>query len=121
MPQAAVITATIERAVKLLNATGAKYKVIAPDGTEYGTLVAVDPAKVRTRRPLTLPLGSISNHVRPHIERLKVGEVAEIPPLKGASLDSLRSTAASMAAHMWGPDAHHTTVTHNNVELLRAS
>lgn len=114
-----IIAETISRAIKMLDATGVQYKVIdSTTGQEWGGLQVI---KEHKRKTSTLPIGTISKHVRPLIEHLEVGGVAQIPYMKGVSGLSLRSTATSMASSLWGKGAHCSSLDATSVQILRIS
>ena len=117
--QPAIITKTIARAVEMLNAAGAQFKVISPDGTEFGKL-EVAPEKKKSFR---FAHGEIKAIYVDILEPLKVGEVATIknPDTNKYDVEDIRGSAASWAGKHWGLDSHTSTIdrTFNTVEILR--
>jgi len=72
--------AAIARLVNALDGVKASYKIILPDGTEYGAL-ETKPVKVKKvgARVSPYPRGELRNYVLPFIADLAVGDVASIP------------------------------------------
>ena len=67
-----------QRAVKFIDALGCTYKIITPEGDEFGTL-EVKATKDRKRAPLRYPYGEISKFYRPQLNlQAEIGEVQEI-------------------------------------------
>ena len=117
--QPAVITKTIAKAVELLKASGAKFKVISPNGDEFGEL-EVAAEKKKTFR---FAHGELANHYKPLLENLKVGEVATFknPDPAKYDIEDFRSSACSWAGKEWGNGAHTSTIdrTFDTLEILR--
>ena len=71
----------IAKLINALNGAGADYKIILPDGTEYGTL-ETKPVKVKKpkgTRASPYPRGELHNYVQPFLADIPVGGVAVIP------------------------------------------
>lgn len=117
--QPQVITKTIAKAVELLKASGAKFKVISPNGEEFGELEVV-AAKQKTFR---FAHGELCNIYRAQLEGLSVGEIATIknPDTTKYDLEDIRSSACSWISKHWGTDAHTSTIdrTFDAIEILR--
>jgi len=71
----------ILRLINALNGAGADYKIILPDGTEYGTLETkpVKKAKPKSSRASPYPRGELSGYIAPFLADLPVGGVTTIP------------------------------------------
>jgi hypothetical protein len=69
---------TIAKLVAALNGVNASYKIILPDGTEYGAL-ETKPVKIKGGRTQPYERGVLLAYVRPFLANLKPGEVAVIP------------------------------------------
>lgn len=112
-----VRTVALNRALQLLDSIGARYKVITPDGAEYGVLVAVEP---KANRPLRYPFGAVRNYYRPFIEPMIVGDVVEIP-VGVFDLTTIQNGAGALAAELWGQGAAITRMDRekNVIEVLR--
>lgn len=114
-----IIIKTIASAVRLLNATGAKYKVISPDGTEYGDL-EVKVVKERTR-VLKHELGYFDRHIKPLITGIKPGDVVTIPYKDGSTHEEMRSCATAKCHALWGKGSYTSSLGKHGVEILRIS
>ena len=70
----------IARLINALNGAGADYKIILPDGTEYGTLeTKLVKVKKAAMRASPYPRGELSAYVRPFLVGTPVGGVASVP------------------------------------------
>ena len=118
--QPQVITKTIAKAVELLKASGAQFKVISPDGTEFGEL---EVQAQKGKKIFRFGHGEISCIYKPHLEKLNVGEVATIknPDTDKFDIEDIRSSACSWISKHWGAEAHTSTIdrTFNTIEILR--
>lgn len=112
-------TVALQKALAQLNAIGAMYKIIMPDGAEYGTLVAVPPKpeKERKRRPNMYPKGEMIAYWMPFMENAKPGDVVLIPKDK-FDLESLRGGITSWCTRNWGSDSVITAKRDDQVEIL---
>jgi len=117
--QPEIISKTIASAVRLLNATGAKYKVIAPDGTEYGDLV-IQTEKPRVR-VTTHERGYYNDHITPFLGGVKPGDVVTIPYKAGSTPIEMRSVATAKCHQLWGKGSYTSSVGKHGVEILRIS
>jgi hypothetical protein len=115
-----IITVTIDRALKMLDACGAQYKVILSDGTEYGTLEVVDPKPQRHRRTRgDRPYGALGAHVKPYLQHnTKPGDVLSIP-FGEFEPSHVRGAVAAYLSSMWGRGTYTTATAPNAVEVLR--
>lgn len=107
-------TKTIAQAIRLLNATGAQYKIIAPDGQEHGTLEVL-------RKPL---ITRRHNHFAKSgfIDRIKACAVAEVLVLDvpdDSTADEFRKAVCSAASRHLGNGNYTTNINGETVELLR--
>lgn len=110
---------TLKRALAMLDAIGATYAVIEEDGTKHG---ALEVAEKKSKTPRKFKHGELSNHVKPFIEKMKVGQVVEVP-VSGYPIEHIRSAVVSWAGYRWGKGSI-TTVSSkekNLVEALRIS
>lgn len=71
----------IAKLINALDGAKASYKIILPDGTEYGTLETkpVKASKLKGTRASPYPRGELSAYIKPFIADLAVGGVAVIP------------------------------------------
>lgn len=111
----------LARAVKLIEMLGCKYKVISPDGEEFGGLTVVIPKPPRPKRNLRLPYGTVAEYYKPFIDvNLNVGEVIEIP--KGNfKVELLRSGICSYLTRVWGNKTYVTMMTKDTVQVMRTA
>jgi hypothetical protein len=115
----AITLKTIEQAIRLLNATGCKYKVIATDGQEFGELEIVRaPAKKKKQFGKLYPYGAMHKHYHPYLASLQVGDVACVP-ITPFDANSLQSSITGWASKHWGPKTYKTCVSNNEVQVLR--
>lgn len=108
------------RCVAFIEALGCKFKVITPDGKEFGGL-EVAPPKAYKRTPLQHPYGAIATYYRTVLNfDAEVGSVQEVPcgefPIK-----SLKSGIARELTARWGKDAFDIVITDDTVEVLRTA
>jgi hypothetical protein len=114
-----------EQAIKFLNASGAKYKVILEDGTEYGDLQVVPPKKKITRERSRTEYGSLTPIYKDTIDKASVGDViifsfAELDA-KGIPRASLRSASLAYASKTWGNGTYTSYSTPEHLEILRVA
>ena len=74
MPE--IVKRTIAQAIKLLDASGAKYKIIDQDGNQYGSLIVTEPKKAS--KSYKHPPGTMHRFYYPLIKDMKVGDVVVI-------------------------------------------
>lgn len=89
------------RLISVLSSIKAEYKIILPDGTEYGTLEvskkgADKPAKVRL-----YPHGDRSNYMNAILGGMSPGDVISIPT-DVYPIEILAQAAATQAHRLWG-------------------
>lgn len=112
----------LARALNVLNGLGAQFKIILPDGTEYGDLVAAPKKeeKKRKRNPSPYPIGALQSYFQPILEALKPGAAVEVPADK-FDIESLRGSMTAWAGKTWGRKTFisRTDKTKNVVEFLR--
>ena len=108
----------LTRALQYLDSIGAKYKVIASDGSEYGELQVIEPRS--SRAPLRYPRGTIREYIRPQMGGMAIGDVIKIPADQ-FGLETVQGSATSFASQYWG---NGTVITRKDailgvVEVLR--
>ena len=115
--QPAVVTKAITKAVELLKASGAKFKVISPNGDEFGEL-DVAPAK---KKHFKYEYGALKAVFIDALKNLKEAEVAQIKVPQEYDIEDVRGSACAWMATNWGNGAYTTTVDRdfNVVEVLR--
>jgi hypothetical protein len=105
----------IKKALTILDALGAQYKVIAKDGDEFGTLEVVVKS---TRAPRTT---FIHFGYKEQIRALKLGECQRFTAPDGISAAQYRSVLSSAANQIYGKGAVMTSIDSrkNTIDALR--
>jgi hypothetical protein len=101
-----------QKAVDILDSLNCQYAIIDADGKTHGTLLVEKKPK---RQASIYPQGEMSNYVKPYLETLKVGGVAELPIDKYTS-EKLQAAACNWMRMNVGKD---TFTTHVNKETKR--
>jgi hypothetical protein len=69
-----------KKALNIINASGAQYRIIMPDGTHFGTLPYAEPKPEKApRRKLKHPYGALRAHYLPFVADIKPGECIDVP------------------------------------------
>lgn len=109
------------RAIRMLDAVGARYKVILPDDTEFGDLIVMPP-KLRTRKDR----GALHEELRTEekLTNMKVGDVVEFPLTEaaiadGLSREGLQGIIASACTKYLGKGNFSTHMEGSVIEVLR--
>ena len=111
----------LKRLINTLNGMQAQYKIILPDGTEFGDLRIAPPEEPKRKRSRSsFPIGALQKYFQPILEGLKPGQSVEIPADK-FPLESLRGAMTAWAGKTWGKN---TFISHANkdkgvVEFLK--
>jgi hypothetical protein len=113
-----IVKRTIAQAIKLLDASGAKYKIIDQDGNQYGSLIVTEPKK--SGKTFKHPPGTMHRFYYPLIKDMKVGDVVVIENVDFDARD-LQGAVSAWATEHWGRGAYKTCVVGPNVEILRCS
>lgn len=112
---------TLSKAMKLLNSIGAEYAIVVGEET-HGTLPVAKKPKPASKNSVSHKYGRnvVLNYVKPYIDTLKVGDVAQIP-VGDFDLASIAATAASHAHRVFGAGGHtgRTDREKNVFELMR--
>lgn len=106
----------LEQALKTLAALSCQYKVITPEGQEFGEL-EVQTQHKRTRTPKR-PYGTFTKYLSPLMEPMQAGDVIIIPSGEFEPAE-LQSAVTSSACNRWGKGNYVSTVNGRAVELLR--
>jgi hypothetical protein len=110
----------LQRAINYMTAIGCTFKVITPDGQEFGTLEVV-VNKPKSRGPLRHEFGVIARWYRPQLDlEAKVGDVQTVK-CGNFSTEEIRSGVCSLLSKQWGKDTYTTNITGDLVEVLRTS
>lgn len=110
----------LERAINMLKAVGAQYKIIASDGQEFGELEAVVP-KQRKRKVYLRPVGELHAYYSPFIVNVQPGETVQIP-FGPYDAEDVRGPITAWCCSHWGKGNYMTVVNREKrcVEVLRA-
>ena len=116
MPE--IVKRTIAQAIKLLDASGAKYKIIDQDGNQYGLLIVTEPKKAS--KSYKHPPGTMHRFYYPLIKDMKVGDVVVI---KNFDFEprALQGAITAWASEHWGRGSYKTCMVGPDVEILRCS
>lgn len=68
-----------KKALATLDAAGAQYRIIMPDGTSMGTLQVVAAEPPKKRRKLTHPYGTLKKHYLPFCGDIQPGQCIDVP------------------------------------------
>ena len=111
-------TIAIQRAVALLGAAGAKYKIIAADGAEFGDLVvATEPVTKPRKMNKEFAWGERTAYAKAFIEKMNPGDVLIVP--YGPYGRPMAGIVACTASDMWGKGSNVTVSKEDSVEILR--
>ena len=115
---------TLIRAINYLSALKVDYKIIAPDGAEYGNLEVVPKNEKASRRarPRT-KYGTYSPLYKTAILNAKPGDVLSfsLKDIQGGEGDmrSLRSAVTAYASAQWGNGSYVSSSHDDTIEVLR--
>jgi hypothetical protein len=88
-------------ALKRIDNLGVQYKIIAPDGAEYGTLVVAPPEVKKKKSASKYPHGEMKTYVSSMIGGMQPGDEMFVPVGK-YDLKSVQSALATYAFVNWG-------------------
>ena len=108
----------VERAIKMLDAVGAKYAILLIDGTKLGTLQVADP-KVLPLRRSNVNKG-VTAFVSTYMKPLANGQTATVP-LGNFDIDVIQRAVAAQAGVLWGRGNFVTHKVADGVEVLRCA
>lgn len=114
-------TVALQRAINLLHSSGARYKIVMPDGMEYGDLQLAPPAQpAPPKRVRRYPMGAARRYYGPLIQHMKPGDIVRVP-VGEFDLESLQSGICAYASANWGNQSAITrrAPEHNAVEIMR--
>lgn len=109
----------VTRAVALLIAAGAEFKVI--HGTvEYGTLKVAPPEPVKQpkRNNPNYTHGERTAYVKAVLVDMKIGDVRTVP-FNAYPREDIHGVVAPTCVEMWGKGAYQTQCTDTGVDVLR--
>lgn len=110
-----VKTKAITQAARLLTAAGAQFKIIAPDGAEFGDLEVAEPKARATRRHNVY---AVTGYIQ-KIDAMAVGDVVTLEPPTPEDLDGFRSAVCGSAGRAFGNGNYTTATNAGAVEVLR--
>lgn len=106
----------LTRAINFIAAVGCKYKIITPDGKEFGELKTLK----RNARP-HVDYGALRKHYKPQLNMdAVIGEIQFIDCGKFEP-ERIRSGMCAYLTAKWGPATYATTIKNNVIELLRTA
>lgn len=112
---------TLRKAINLLNSIGVQYAIFA-ENEKYGELEVIPPKPVRKGISYSDKYGRgvVREYVRPYIENLKVGDVAQIPA-GDFDLAAVAAIGATFAYDLFGAGGHTCRQDKDNnlVEFMR--
>jgi len=113
-----IVKRTIAQAIKLLDASGCKYKVIDQDGNEYGVLAVSEPKKAS--KSYKHPPGTMYRFYYPLIKDMQPGDVVVI---KNFDFEprALQGAVTAWASEHWGKGSYKTCMVGPDIEILRCS
>ena len=106
-------TIAIEKALRLLKASGASFHVKLND-QEWGEPIL----SRRVRKAAKYPFGSVSAHIKPHLNDAKVGRVCFVP-FGDFDRSTVRSTITAYLSTHWGGGSYMMKSQEKGVEVLR--
>lgn len=111
-----VKTATLKRAIVLLDAVGATYAILTKDGKKYGEL------KVSQKVTGKYKHGELTGHIREHFKPIEIGDVLVVPVGK-FDVTEMQKCLASYSCRVYGKGTHTTCITSDRkgIEILRVA
>lgn len=108
----------LQRAVKFITAIGCSFKVIAPNGEEYGDLEVV---AAKARAGLRYKKGAIRSHYKSQLN-LESG-IGDVQVVECGDFDSetIRGGICSMLTGEWGKGTYTTSTSGSQVHVMRTA
>lgn len=98
-------TIALQRALRMLDAAGARYHVIDADGAVYGEpLIPRGKQGPRVKSPLKRPYGAVRNSFRSIIDTMELGDVREVPA-DAYGVETVQAGILAYATERWGAKA----------------
>ena len=112
------MSALLERALMTLKALNAQFKVILPDGQEFGDLEIAQ--KTEKKRPSKYPRGTMQAFVRGSLMDMAVGDLVEIK-CDNFQLAEVQTAACNYGLLNWGKGCIMTAQNqaNNTIEAIR--
>lgn len=113
---------TLQKALTMLRAVGAKFIVVAHDGTEHvhGDLKLALPEPEKAKRTKRVPHGTYHSVYHPLIKDMKAGDEVLIP-FNGHEPVTLQAAATAWMSHNWGGGTYATHMAEDGLQVLRLS
>jgi hypothetical protein len=110
----------LNRALQMLDAIKCEYAVVDADGNQHGELQIKPKKAEKPKRPLKYEWGSLTNHVRPLVQNMKIGEVVVVP-IAPFDLASVQGLIGSCCFKLWGKGNHTACLTKDRlaIEVLK--
>jgi hypothetical protein len=107
-------SAIVERSIMALRAAKAKFIIVMPSGETIveGDLKLEIPNLKRQRKKSDFPHGALTAHYLPHLEKMKPGDMVEIP-FGNFPAAVLAGSISSRVCQLWGKQ---TAMTAQNME-----
>ena len=93
-------TRAVNQLISTLSGMGAQYKIIMPDGTEYGELEIKLPDNKKTKN-IVYPRGATRAYYEPFLSNLRIGEETSVP-YADWDVRILKSNIHSWCFDNWG-------------------
>lgn len=109
--------AALEKAMRLLDATGCKYRICTPNGTWFGDLKIE-----KQKRQFKYAFGEKSAYLRQYLTDIQIGHVVKVPSDKYDLIDLQKSISSFLSKSLW-PKCHTSTMNRdeNIIEVLRVA
>jgi hypothetical protein len=108
------------RAIDLIKALGCAYKVITPDGVEFGDLRVIAPKTIH-RAARKHPYGMVVAHVRKHLDMSAAIGVVQVIACGELDPEVVRSSICTVLTAAWGKDTYTTATQPGTVEVMRTA
>lgn len=106
----------IERTAKLLHGMGCQFKIITPDGAEYGELLAVQKKRANRFKP-----GELSSVYAAQIDlSFPVGEVQQVH-IGAFPVRNMHSCICAYLTQKWGSNTYTTHANGDVIEIMRTA
>lgn len=106
-------TIAIEKALRLLEASGASFHVKLDD-KEWGSAIEAKRAK----KVFKHPFGAVTAQIKPYIKNVEVGQAVTVP-FGNIDGDSICATITAYLSTHWGKGSYISQRTKDGVEVLR--
>ena len=90
-----------QKALAVIKASGAQYRIVMPSGEQFGDLPIAEPKPEKVRRKLRHPYGALKAHYLPYVKDIQPGQCIDVPC--GPFLPGpLMSGISAWGCHEWG-------------------